>query len=165
MSLTIETGLIVEGADSFISVADARVVATKFGMTLPADDTTLEVHLRNAYNYIQLYERKLSGSRVSALQTGPFPRMNCYDVYGFMLDSETIPANAKHAQVAIAEEMGKGTDVRPTNEYSGIQSERLEGVVSTTYSSNAKYGAVVAITKAIDFLRPYIVASSAVIRG
>ncbi|MBU4707835.1 DnaT-like ssDNA-binding protein, partial [Salmonella enterica] len=47
MALVVEDGSIVAGADSYLSLEDARALAAKYGYALPADDTEAEAALRN----------------------------------------------------------------------------------------------------------------------
>ena len=83
MALIVEDGTIVPSADSFLSLVDARLLAVNYGLTLPIDDTEAEIALRNGYLLLLTEERNLQGSRVSAEQTGIFPRknvlQNCFD--------------------------------------------------------------------------------------
>ena len=68
MALIVENGSIVPGADSYVSLADARALAAKYGKELPADDTAAEAALRNGAVYVGLQEPAMCGQRVSAEQ-------------------------------------------------------------------------------------------------
>ena len=72
MALIVENGTVVPDADSFLSLVDARSLASNYGITLPVDDTEAEITLRNGYLFLLTEERNLQGSRVSADQTGIF---------------------------------------------------------------------------------------------
>ena len=72
--LIVEDGTVVPNADNFLSLTDARTLASNYGLELDADDTAAEVQLRQAYQALIVYEPQLQGYRVSADQTGIYPR-------------------------------------------------------------------------------------------
>lgn len=155
MALIVETGQIIAGAESFISLADARALAAKFGLTLPADDTEAEAALRNGAVYIGLQEPMMCGSRVSPLQELSFPRQSV-TLYGYPVASDSIPAQVIRAQVIAAVEYGNGTDVRASTDGRATSMERVEGAVTVQYFNNGSSGATTTITAAIDALRPLL---------
>ena len=155
MALTVEDGSIVTNADSFVSLADARTLATALGWSLPDDDTEAEAALRNGAQYISLQETSLCGSRVSADQELAYPRKNVR-LYGFDVASDAIPKLVIKAQIAAAVEYGKGTDVRASTDGRAITHEEVTGAVAVDYSDNGVTGATVTITAAMDALRPLI---------
>lgn len=155
MALIVEDGSIVAGADSYISLADARTFADKFGLSLPADDTAAEVALRNGAGYVGLQESMMCGSRVSAAQELAYPRQGV-SLYTFPVASNSIPAQVIKAQVIAAAEYGAGTDVRASSDGRATSLERVEGAVTVEYFNNGNTGATTTITAAIDALRPLL---------
>lgn len=153
--LIVEDGSIVPGADSYTSLADARVLADKFGWTLPEDDGEAEAALRNGAAYIDLQESILCGTRVSAEQSLAFPR-NGLKVYGFHVANNTIPKQVIHAQIAAAVEYGKGSDVRGSTDGRITTHEEVVGAVVVEYADNGVTGSTITITAALDALRPLI---------
>lgn len=160
MALIIEDGSIVLGADSFVSLADARALALNYGWQLPADDTEAEQALRNGAKYISLYERRFSGSRVSVNQSLSWPRKDAQNAYGFDIAQVSIPNDVKCAQVAAAFEYGQGIDVRASNNGLSIASEEVAGAVKQSYHNNGKRGNTIALTKVTDCLQSLLVRSS-----
>lgn len=158
MALVVETGAIVHGADSYVSMADARALATGYGLTLPADDTEAEAALRNGAVYVGLQEPSMCGRRVSAAQSLAYPRQGV-SLYGFALASDVIPPQVIHAQVVAAVEYGAGTDVRASSDGRVTESERVEGAVTVSYFNNGATGATTTITAAMDALRPLLCGS------
>ena len=158
MALVVETGSVVPGADSYVSLADARTLATSYGLTLPADDTEAEVALRNGAVYVGLQEPSMCGRRVSASQSLAYPRQGV-SVYGFSLASDVIPPQVIHAQVVAAAEYGAGTDVRASSDGRVTETERVEGAVTVSYFNNGVTGATTTITEALDALRPLLCGS------
>ena len=155
MALIVETGAIVPDSDSYISLADARLMAEKFGWSLPVDDADAETALRNGASYIDLQEDSLCGARVSADQSVAYPRKGV-TVNGFPVAEDSIPKQVIKAQVAAAVEYGKGTDVRASSDGRITTMERVEGAVTVQYADNGMTGATVTITAAMDALRPLI---------
>src|ERR1043165_3331164 len=101
MPLIVETGAIVPDADSYVSLADARDLAAKYGMALPEDDTEAEAALRNGALYVGLQEPQMCGKRVSAEQSLAYPRTDV-TLYGNPVPSDTIPKQVIQAQLIAA---------------------------------------------------------------
>lgn len=153
--LIVEDGTIVSGADSFVSLVDARALAARFGLTLPVDDVEAEAALRNGAVYIGLQEPMMCGSRVSPLQELSFPRQGV-TLYGYPVAPGSTPAQVIRAQVIAAVEYGNGTDVRASTDGRATSMERVEGAVTVQYFNNGATGATTVITAAIDALRPLL---------
>ena len=73
MALVVEDGSVTPGADSYVSLANARALAASYGLALPADDTEAEAALRNGAVYVGLQEPSMCGRRVSASQSLAYP--------------------------------------------------------------------------------------------
>lgn len=155
MALIVEDGGIVPNADSYVSLADARAMAAKFGLTLPVGDIEAEAALRNGAVYVGLQEPMLCGARVSPLQELSFPRQGV-TLYGYPVAADSIPAQVIRAQVIAAVEYGNGTDVRASTDGRVTSMERVEGAVTVQYFNNGATGAATVITAAIDALRPLL---------
>lgn len=155
MPLIVEDGSIVSGADSYISLADARALAAKYGWDLPADDTEAEQALRNGAGYVGLQEPAMCGTRVSQAQELAYPRKGV-TLYGFDVASDSIPSQIIRAQVIAAAEYGAGTDVRASSDGRATSLERVEGAVTVQYFNNGNNGSSVVITAAIDALGPLL---------
>lgn len=153
--LIVEDGSIVPGADSYVTLADARTLADRYGWELPADDTDAESALRNGAAYVGLQESAMCGSRVSASQELSYPRQGVA-LYGYDVASNTIPAAVIRAQVAAAVEYGRGTDVRASSDGRATSMERVEGAVTVQYFNNGSNGSTVEITAALDALAPLL---------
>lgn len=153
--LIVEDGSIVAGADSYVSLSDARTLAAKYGWELPADDTEAEQALRNGAGYVGLQEPSMCGSRVSPSQELAYPRKNV-TLYGFDVAQDSIPSQVIRAQVAAAVEYGVGTDVRAPSDGRAVSMERVEGAVTVQYFNNGNNGSSVVITSAMDALAPLL---------
>ena len=158
MALVVEDGSVTPGADSYVSLANARALAASYGLALPADDAEAEVALRNGAVYVGLQEPSMCGRRVSASQSLAYPRRGV-SLYGFALASDVIPPQIVHAQVVAAVEYGAGTDVRASSDGRVTETERVEGAVTVSYFNNGATGATTTITAAMDALRPLLCGS------
>lgn len=153
--LIVEDGSIVAGADSYVSLIDARALATKLGWELPADDTAAEIALRNGAIYIGLQEPQMCGSRVSPSQSLAYPRHGV-SLFGYPVAITSIPVQIIQAQIAAAVEYGTGSDVRGNDDGRMTSMERVEGAVTVQYFNNGNSGSTIVITKAMDALRPLL---------
>lgn len=158
MALVVEDGSVTPGANSYVSLANARALAASYGLALPADDAEAEVALRNGAVYVGLQEPSMCGRRVSASQSLAYPRQGV-SLYGFALASDVIPPQVIHAQVVAAVEYGAGTDVRASSDGRVTETERVEGAVTVSYFNNGATGATTTITAAMDALRPLLCGS------
>ena len=157
MALVVETGTGLPNADSYITLADARVYAANYGLTLPSDDTEAEIALRQGCAYIELQEGRYSGTRVSTSQALAWPRTDAANSFGSQYPDNVVPIQLGRAQVAAAAEFAKGTDVRATDDGKSVASEAVTGAVSVSYFNNGKTGEGSVITRALDELRVLLV--------
>lgn len=134
MALVIETGAIVAGAESFATAAELVTYAANFGRTIPATEADQESLLRRAY--LQMIALPWKGGAVSPDQTGPWPR---YDVKRdkWLVASDSIPAQIKAGQMALATEIHADDLVDPETKVGAIESEKV-GPISTTFAKASK---------------------------
>lgn len=156
MALIVESGAGLPNSDSYVSLADARALADKYGYTLPSDDIAAEVALRQGAQYVDLQESGFCGSRLVATQAMAWPRTAHKNTFGFVIEAGTMPPQLASAQVAAAAEYGAGTDVRATDDGKAIASEEVTGAVAVSYFNNGKTGGSVVITRSLDALAPLL---------
>lgn len=120
MALTVEDGTSVEGADSYISVADAKTYVTNYHGAdhafATATDAAAEVALRRAAQTIDaIYEPILKGYRVDTDQPLAWPRLEVTDpLVQLPLENAEFPAQVLgRAQTEYAIRILAGTDVDP----------------------------------------------------
>ncbi len=168
MALIVEDGSIVADADSFISLADARTLAAKFGLTLSDDDTTAETELRQGGMYVMAQEDSMSGSRVSADQSMCYPRSDVQK-YGFYVAEDAIPAELLKAQVYAAAEIHANGSPWSVDNGQVVASESVSGAVSVSYFNTGSTGSSYVIDAVDVILRPLLggngLASFSVNRG
>lgn len=153
MALIVEDGSIVTGADSYVDLANAYLLAAKYGVELPTDEISAEVALRNGASYVGLSEDLVCGSRVSATQSLTFPRAGVY-MFGHPVAETIIPEQVILAQLFAAVEYGAGTDVRASTDGKEVSSVEVDGAVSESYFQSGNDGSEITITRSIDALKP-----------
>lgn len=136
MALIIETGNQVADANSYITVADAEVVASTYGLTFTGNT---ETSLKAAYKWLNTQESQLQGKRLSdidtsATQTGIYPREPVY-IRGNLIDKNSIPVELIEAQVLAAYANEQSNILLPTvaSTTGAIKKEELEGVGSQEF--------------------------------
>lgn len=134
MALTIEDGSIVPGADSFALASELVTYAEKFGLVIPATEAAQESLLRRAY--LEMTAMDWKGVPVDEFQTGAFPRYNVMR-YGWLIRSDSIPAQIKAGQMALATEIHTDDLVDPETKVGAIESEKV-GPISTTFAKASK---------------------------
>lgn len=165
MSLIVEDGTIVAGAESYISVTDASTYHSNRGNTAWAaltSDAVREQCLRKATDYmLQAYRGVWKGQRVSSAQALDWPRYSVYTEdldaplsYGdtaFLVASNIVPTEVKNACAELA--LKSATASLNPDLGKDIISQTV-GPISTTYKDSSpqqkRY-------QAIDMmLRPYL---------
>lgn len=130
MSLVIENGSVVAGADSFATAAELVTYAANFGRTIPADTAAQELLLRRAA--LQMSAMNWKGGLVSELQTLSWPRVDVYRE-NWLVPSNAIPSQIKAGQMALATEI-HADDVAPPELKKGpVVRNRVEGAVDVQY--------------------------------
>lgn len=134
MALTVETGAIVTGADSYVTRAEYITYASARGVTILDDDTT-DVKLRKAAEFIDAHEANLKGDKVDKDQSLAFPRTGLF-IENFSWSSTEIPRQVILAQMAIALDLEAGIDIYnpPTNPNLAKKSVEVEGAVKVEYA-------------------------------
>jgi len=139
MPLIIEDGTQVPSANSYVSIADARVFATFFDLELSADDAVVEQNLIVAYNWLNTLESEFQGVRLSdqdtsTTQTGVYPRSPVY-LRGNLIGKNTIPDELIYSQVVASAANADGSILMPSvpSTSGAIKKEQLEGVGTIEY--------------------------------
>lgn len=133
-TLTVETGAGVADADSYITLAAARIFAATRGLTISATDDTACVQLRNAVDYLEAQRSRYQGEKVSATQALQWPRKCVYlDDAQEQFAVDAIPALITQAQVRLAAIIHSGVDLMPTVSGSFVKFEKI-GPIESAYS-------------------------------
>ena len=151
--LIVEDGSIIAGANSFISLVDARAQALTLGLTLPVDDDEADIALINAGRYVNAQEPSLQGKRVSPDQTMCFPRSGVVK-YGFEIDDDVIPSDVICAQLEAAAAITAGVDPYPVDNGKEVKLQEVTGSVKREFFESNVSAKDIEITAALVCLYP-----------
>jgi hypothetical protein len=136
MTLIIEDGTIVAGAESYASASDLAAYALKYGYTVPATTVEQEQLLMKAMLTVE--SKAYQGYRTDSIQSLSFPRTGVY-VDDILLDSDSIPSQLSDGQMAMAVD-GYTTDFLPVTDPTtkgSITHEEVVGAVVRKYAANS----------------------------
>lgn len=132
--LVVEDGSVVPGANSFATVAQARLFAATRGQTLPVDDDALEILLVRAADYLGALEPRFQGQRLDpAAQSLCFPRCGVL-LFGQELAHDVIPVCLVQAQCSLAVQANT-VDLLPAQVGRVVRREKLD-VIETEYADD-----------------------------
>lgn len=143
MALIVETGSIVDGATSYVSLEDARAYAAARGVTLPADDAEAEAIIIKAMDFLESYADRFKGERVERDQPLSWPRVGAV-IEGWPWGPHEIPRQVVSAQLALIVEINGGADPFNPPADLPVVRERVEGAVEVEYANPGKVHKVAA---------------------
>ncbi|MDB9741453.1 hypothetical protein OAB00_01220 [Akkermansiaceae bacterium] len=166
MAFNVEDGTIVDFANSFCTVEDARSFADSRGLTLPTDDTQVEQFLVQATDFISTLESRFQGTRSDVNQELSFPRDNI-EIYGNDA-SGLIPTLLKHATARLAYDVSTGVDLQATTTGQSVLEEGVGALRVKYVDQSAVTGSADAearFTAAMNLLEPLFDKSSSASNG
>ena len=135
MSLIIEDGTNVSGANSFASISEFVAYATSKGKIFSGDSEQpfeLEAALVRGALFLDKFD--FIGDKVNPLQSLSWPRKNGvvgdYSVPSTLIPEQIKKANMEAALIALKHDMLKATDGKK------ITSEKVPGVIEKSFSEN-----------------------------
>lgn len=153
MALIVETGAIVAGANSYVSLADCRAYAAARALSLPVDDADLEALLVSAMDYLEGLRARYQGAKANPeTQALQWPRTGVY-IDGVAFSETAVPKELKDAQSRLACEKFAGVDILPTSTGPFV-SEETVGPLTTKYSADQGNGLQPTITAVDALLEP-----------
>lgn len=156
MALVIEDGSQVSGANSYVTVAEARTFATARGVTLSAVDADVEVLAFQAMDYLEALRSSFKGYKVSDIQALQWPREDVY-IDDYYFDSDDIPQELKNAQCQL---MMDAVDTTLQGNSGGrtVTKEKVD-VIEVEYSAMGATTDQPIFSKANAFLAPLLIRS------
>jgi len=153
ISIIVEDGTEVANANSFSSVADARLYAENRGIELPTDDDEIAAMLINSADYIEVQECRFQGSRTSSTQSLTWPRSGVY-LNCDSLPSNIIPKSLINAQIQLVLAINAGFDLQPNiSPQDYVISEKV-GPIETEYANPLSVGIMPTFTAVNALLAP-----------
>lgn len=165
MTLTVETGAGVAGADTFVSLAQYEAYADALGWSISETDATNEANLRRAAQYLSRTPSWV-GYRTNDGQTLSWPRVISVVVDGWPVESDEIPQRIKDAQCELAYLIQGGLD--PFETIGGAGGGDTIKVGPITISDGTASGGADKIKAVSGLLRPFLMAGAgqaAMVRG
>lgn len=159
MSIVVEDGSIVDGANSYCTVDDLRIFATARAITVPVSDGDCEALLIKAMDFLETLS--FIGTRVSpTTQPLQWPRENA-TVDGVDLDPSTVPLAVQNSEKWLAI-VAQTIELQPTFSATSkgiVASESVYGAVSRTYFQKTGSSLSPYISSVNALLRLYLKAS------
>jgi len=164
MSLIIEDGSGVAGANSYVSLIDARAILALRGQDLDVDDVVAEQQLFSASDYIEAFRARFQGRKTNDAQSMQWPRIWVL-IDNVVVDRTTIPIDLINAQVFAAYEFSLGAALQPTVTGQSVQSEEVVGAVKVSYFSTGVIDGSSTFIRVMDSLNPLFISGGTVVRG
>lgn len=153
MSLVIENGSIVAGANSYVTIAEAKAYASARGLALPAADADIEPLLISAMDYLESKRTEYQGTKADPLtQALQWPRAGVY-IDCVEIASDVIPKELKDAQCRLACEQFAGVAIMPTKTGPFVTEETV-GPLTTKYDASRGSGSIPDMTAVDALLAP-----------
>ena len=131
MTLIVEDGTGIVGADSYASVADAQMRAELFGWEFPEESEEAEQVLRRGALYLEQYRSRYQGVKLTPTQGLQFPREGVY-IDNVLQEPAPIPQLLIDAQIRSASISFEGGNLFAT----GLSAvSKSVGDVSLSYGS------------------------------
>jgi len=132
MTVTVEDGSIVTGADSYVAEAALTAYATARGITLTTDETIL---LIKAMDFLESFDGRFRGDRTARDQPLSWPRSGAI-IEGWHWTSAQIPRQVINAQLALAIEIDAGEDPNnPSAAVLPVVRKKVDGAVEVQYAN------------------------------
>lgn len=154
MALTVETGAIVTGADSYVTLAVYQAYGAARGWTLGASDPADEVNLRRAFDTLNRRWEYRGEPVDEDTQVGAWPRYIVKDRWEYVTPANEIPQRIKDAQCELAYLIQGGLD--PFATITGNVTRVKVGPIEREQTGTSK-ARIVAVE---GLLRPFLVAGA-----
>ena len=137
IQIIVENGTGVQGANSYVSVVDARAFAANRGLILSGNDDVISAQLITAFDYVETKECEFQGSRVYI--GSAFPR-NGVIVNGREIPNTEIPMLLISAQIQLVMAQENGIDIMPNFVAADYVTKEKVGPLETTYADPLAVG-------------------------
>ncbi len=139
--VVVEDGTVVTGANSFVTAAFVLAYLTDRNVGTvwdSADGDVQNAAVLRAADYLKNEQRfDYRGSKLTYLQSMPWPRQGASERRGPVIPSNAVPWRMQHAQAELAGRFLSGTDLQPDLERGGKVKTETVDVITTTYMDDA----------------------------
>lgn len=156
VTIVVEDGSIVVGANAYIDVAYATQYAADRGVTLPVDADEVGAMIIQATDFLESFECDYQGTRTDpATQELAWPRIDVYfDGSETPFPSDAIPKNLKKAQAAAVIAVSQGLSLLPNISAADYVTEETVGPLTTKYANPLQTGIESRFTGVDALLKP-----------
>ncbi len=151
MAIVVEDGTEVSGANSYISLADARTLLALYGQDLNATDATAEIELHQGRLWLEAYRQAFKGDKNNQDQALQWPRSNVW-IDDDLFPNNEIPQELINAQVFAAYEQSQGNDLQGNSPGQSVAAEAVAGAVSIKYFDTGAIDGKTRFTRVMDEL-------------
>jgi hypothetical protein len=162
VALTIETGAVVAGANSYASVLATQAFAAARGLSLPSGtgaDAAVEKLLVQAMDYIEGLRAEFQGSKTAKANPLQWPRVGVY-VDGFAVEEDEIPDCLVQAQMQLACDCYELDALTATSDGRVVIEETVAGATTTRYADHGDSNPQPQLTAARALLAPLLQSST-----
>lgn len=144
IAIIVEDGSNVPNANSYVSIADARLYALNRGVVLPVDDDSVASMLINATDYLETFACEYLGKKTSVTQPLEWPRTiklyegGCESTPPFGVNE--IPKNLIAAQIQGAIAISEGFSLQGNINPQDYVTRETVGPITTEYADPIKVG-------------------------
>lgn len=143
MTLTVEDGTGVAGADTYVDVAYVSAFATARNLTFTGTTAAQEAAIRAGLSYVDHQGRfPFRGSKTSATARTEWPRTGASEFYGPAIPETYVPWRVQDAQALAAILVLGGTVLQAKLDRGGKIASKKMDVLSVTYAADAPAEAV-----------------------
>lgn len=129
MALVVEDGSRVSGSNTYVTTAELTAYATARGITISGDEEEL---LIKSMDYLE--SLSYIGLKYTRDQSLQWPRVDAM-VDGYYINADSIPAELKNGQMAVALSIDNGQD--PLADIPRLKSSVKVGDLAVTYEKGA----------------------------
>lgn len=153
ITIVVEDGTGVANANSYQTVANARLYAENRGIELPTDDDEVAAMLIRSTDYLEAQACRYQGKPTSSTQVLQWPRtgvfLNCDEV-----PSNVIPKSLISAQAALVMAINAGFDLQPNVSPQDYVIREKVGPIDTEYADPTAVGIMPTFTGVNALLAP-----------
>ena len=152
--LVVETGEGLANSNSYLSLAEATLMAGNLQIELPAVEDDLKAKIIKACVYLETKACKYQGKIKSLEQALSWPRTGV-NFQGIALPDTAIPKNLKLAQFSVLNAILQGFEPNQNINVSELVIEDKVDVLTTKFANPVDYGGITTILSEADqFLKP-----------
>lgn len=139
INIIVEDGTDVANANSYETLANARLYALNRGVVLSSDDDILASQMINAFDWLEAKGCKYQGIPTNYNQSSQWPRTGVF-LNGYEIADDVIPKQLKSAQIQLTMALSSGVEISPIVEAGEYVVEEKVGPLTTKYADPTKIG-------------------------